>query len=130
MRGRLVAKPGNSLSGAISYAISYYTVPQEIVFVPRTAFLPSPEVDSEVVKLNVLKEPSIKVENEKLFFKVIKLAFMQRRKTLVNALYNGKLMNSKEEIEEMLNKLGIDIKVRGEKLTLEEFAKITNYINL
>lgn len=78
----------------------------------------------------MLKEPSIRVDDEKLFFKVIKLAFMQRRKTLVNALYNGKLMDSKEEIEQMLKKLNIDTKVRGEKLTLEEFAKITNYINL
>lgn len=125
---RFLAKPGEPLSGSISYSIYYYTKPEFVLSVPRNSFLPAPEVDSTVIKLNVLKEPSVKIENEDLFFKIIKLAFMQRRKTLVNALYNGKLMNNKEEIKKMLKALEIDEKVRGEKLTLEEFAKIEKYL--
>lgn len=125
---RLVSKPGEQLSGAISYAISYYTKPEKILYVPKEAFLPSPEVNSEVIKLNILEKPPVEVENEKLFFKIIKLSFMQRRKTLVNALYNGKLMENKEDIENMLNQLSIDTKIRGEKLTLSDFSKITNFL--
>lgn len=127
---RLVAKPGSPLSGAISYAISYYTFPESVVLVSNKSFLPSPEVDSEVIKLNVLSEPSVQVKNEELLFRIIKLAFMQRRKTLVNALYNGNLMEDKQKVEKMLNDLKIDSKIRGEKLTLDEFAQISDYIFL
>lgn len=125
---RLLAKPGDSLSGSISYSISYYTKPEFVLDVDRNSFIPAPEVDSTVIKLNVLDKPSIEVENKELFFKLIKFAFMQRRKTLVNTLYNGKIMESKELIEKMLDDLGIDKKIRGEKLSLEDFARMTNYI--
>ena len=124
---RLVDKPGGENSGAITYAINYYTEPERVIDVPNTSFVPAPEVNSTVIKLNVLKEPSVKVEDEKLLFKIIKLAFMQKRKTLLNALTNGGLA-SKEEIEGMLTKLGFDNKLRGEKLTLNDFAKISEYI--
>ena len=125
---RLVEKPGGNNSGAITYAINYYTKPKKILNVPNTSFIPSPEVNSSVIQLKVLSKPSVKVQNEELLFKIIKFAFMQKRKTLLNALSNGKLA-IKEEIEKMLVDLGIDTRIRGEKLTLEEFAKITDYIN-
>ena len=125
---RLIAKPGTSLSGSISYAISYYTKPEKVIEVSRQAFLPIPEVDSEVIKLNVLEKPSIDVEDEELLFKIIKLAFMQRRKTLVNALYNGKLLDDKQKIELLLNEAGVDPTIRGEKLSLEEFAEIEKFL--
>ena len=123
---RLVDAPGGKESGAITYAINYYTNPQKVLDVPNTSFIPAPEVNSSVIKLDVLKKPSVKVKDEELMFKIIKLAFMQKRKTLLNALTNGKLA-SKDEIEKMLTDLGLDLKVRGEKLTLEEYAKIADY---
>ena len=123
---RLVDVPGGKNSGAITYAINYYTKPEKVIDVPNTSFMPAPEVNSSVIKLTVLEEPSVKVENEELLFKIIKLAFMQKRKTLLNGLTNGKLA-SKEEIEEMLTNLNLDLKVRGEKLSLEDFAKMSDY---
>ena len=126
---RLIAKPGTSLSGSISYAISYYTSPEYILSVPKDSFIPQPEVESAVIRLNVLKEPSLNVKNEEVFFKIIKLAFMQRRKTLVNALYNGKLVKDKKELENILQKMGLDIRIRGEKMSMEEFSRITEIID-
>lgn len=125
---RLTACPGEEYSGAITYSINYYTKPEKIVEAKRSSFLPAPEVDSEIIKLEILKEPPIKVINEKTLFKVIKLAFMQKRKTLVNAFANGGLLNNKKDIEEMLKSIGIDTKIRGEKLTLEQFGNIADYI--
>ena len=124
---RLIAEPGDSLSGAITYGIHYYTEPEFVTEVSRNSFIPAPEVDSEVIKLNIKKKQDILVENEGRLFKIIKLAFMQRRKTLINALSNGNIFESKEQIENMLKELGIDTKIRGEKLTLEQFAQIANY---
>lgn len=123
---RLVDIPGGKNSGAITYGVNYYTKPKKIQDVPSTSFLPAPEVNSSVIKLDVLKKPSVNVENEELLFKIIKMAFMQKRKTLLNALTNGKLA-SKDEIEEMLINLGFDVKVRGEKLSLEDYVKIADY---
>ncbi len=125
---RLVAKPGEEFSGAITYSINYYTNPEKVIDVENSSFLPSPEVDSAIIKLEVLDKPAVKVMNENTLFKVIKLAFMQKRKTLLNAFSNGNLLGSKSEIEKMLNDLNIDLKVRGEKLTLEQFAEIADYI--
>ena len=125
---RLVAEPGTALSGSISYAINYYTEPEVVLEVPNTAFLPAPQVDSEVIKLKIRKEPAVQVKNKNRLFQLIKMSFMQRRKTLINALYNGKIMENKHEIEHMLLELNIDIKTRGEKLSLEQFAQISDYI--
>ena len=125
---RLTALPGEKLSGAITYSVFYYATAEKILEVPNNSFIPEPEVTSEVIKLNLRKEVPIKVEDEELLFKIIKLAFMQRRKTLVNALSNGSLFKNKEQIYEMLKELNIDEKVRGEVLTLEQYAEITNYI--
>lgn len=127
---RLTAIPGQKNTGAITYTIYYYTNPEKIIDVPNVSFIPAPQVDSSVIQLKVLKEPKVQVQNEKLFFKVIKYAFMQKRKTLLNTLTNSKMFGNKEEIEKILNKLGIDTKIRAEKLTIEQFAKISEYILL
>lgn len=124
---RLVAKPGGKNSGAITYAISYFADAEKVLEVPNTSFMPAPEVNSSVIKLNILREPSVKVESEKMLFNVIKLAFAQKRKTLLNALTNGKLAN-KEEVEKMLIDLNLDLKIRGEKLSLQDFARIADYM--
>lgn len=123
---RLVDVPGGKNSGAITYGVNYYTAPKKVIDVPNTSFIPAPEVNSSVIKLDVLNEPSVNVKSEELLFKIIKMAFMQKRKTLLNGLTNGKLA-SKEEIEKMLTDLGFDLRVRGEKLSLEDFAKIADY---
>ena len=125
---RLNAIPGEKETGSITYSVHYYSDPEIIFNVPNTSFIPEPEVTSTVIKLNILKEPRVKVKNEKTLFKVIKAAFMQKRKTLMNALVNGKIFNSKTEAEKCLNDLEIDLKVRGEKLSLEQFAKIADYL--
>ncbi|MBQ2916941.1 MAG: 16S rRNA (adenine(1518)-N(6)/adenine(1519)-N(6))-dimethyltransferase RsmA [Clostridia bacterium] len=123
---RLVDVPGGKNSGAITYGVNYYTIPEKVIEVPNTAFIPAPEVNSSVIKLKVLEKPSVEVKNEELLFRIIKMAFMQKRKTLLNGLTNGNLA-SKEEIEEMLINLGFDLRIRGEKLSLEDFAKIADY---
>ncbi len=125
---RLIAIPGDKLSGAITYSIYYYAVAESIMEVPNNSFLPEPEVTSKVIKLNLRKAPPIKVKDEELMFKIIKLAFMQRRKTLLNSLSNGNIFESKEQISNMLNELNIDKNIRGEALTIEQFAEISNYI--
>lgn len=125
---RLTAEPGKDNSGAITYGIRYYTNPERVIEVPRISFLPAPEVDSDVIKLSLLNKSAIKVKNEELLFKIIKQAFMQRRKTLVNALSNGNV-GTKIEIEKMLINLGLDTRIRGEKLTLEEFGRIADYLS-
>ncbi len=126
---RLVTKPGEENTGAITYAINYYTKPLRVYEVDKSSFIPAPEVNSTVIKLDVLKTPSVQVENEELMFKIIKAAFMQKRKTLLNGLSNSNLFGNKEQIQKMLIKLNIDPKIRGEKLTLEEYAQIARYLN-
>mgnify|MGYP003296523060 CR=1 FL=1 len=124
---RLADKPGGKEVGAITYSINYYTNPEIIIDVPRDSFIPAPNVDLAVIKLDVLKEPKVNVLDEQLFFKVIKFSFLQKRKTLINSLSNSGLL-PKDFLEEMLNSLGIDLKVRAEQLTLENFAQIADYI--
>lgn len=124
---RLVTKPGEKNSGAITCAISYFAEAEKVLEVPNTSFMPAPEVNSSIIKLNILKEPSVKVKDEEMLFKVIKLAFAQKRKTLLNALTNGKLA-SKEQIEKMLMDLNLDLRIRGEKLSLQDFANIADYM--
>lgn len=121
---RLTAIPGEKNSGAITYTVYYYATADEVLTVPNTSFIPEPEVESEVIRLNIRKEPPTKVENEKKFFALIKTAFMQRRKTLLNAIGNSGLDVSKEKMEEILKELNIDARIRGEALTIEQFAKI------
>ena len=125
---RLVAEAGKANTGAITYAINYYTNPKVVLQVPNTAFIPAPDVNSTVIQLEVLQKPKIDVIDEEMFFKVIKYAFMQRRKTLLNSLTNSKILGEKEYIEKMLSELGIEKTIRAENLSLEEFAKIANWI--
>jgi len=125
---RLITRPGEGDTSAITYTISYYTEPSRICEVSRESFLPAPEVSSAVISLKVLSEPKVKVKNIHTLFKVIKVSFMQKRKTLLNALSNSNLFGQKPEIEKMLLQLGFDLKIRAEKLTLEDFAKIADYI--
>ena len=122
---RLTEMPGGKNTGAITYCVYYYAEAQQILLVPNTSFIPAPKVNSEVIKLNIRKEPPIKVEKEQEFFKIIKASFMQRRKTLINGLSNAGI-SSKERIREILNSLGISENTRGESLTIEQFAQITN----
>lgn len=126
---RLIATPGEKLSGAITYCVYYYATSQNIMIVPNTSFVPEPEVESQVIKLNIRKQPPVNVANEELFFKVIKISFMQRRKTLINALTNGGIVKSKEQAKNILEQMGLDANVRGEALTIEQFAKIAELLN-
>ena len=122
---RLTEKPGGKNSGAITYAINYYTEPSIVANVPNTSFIPSPKVDSCVINLKLLDKPRVCPKNEELFFKIIKAAFLQKRKTLINALINAKL-STREELEKIFTEANIDLKIRGEKLTLEEFCEISD----
>ena len=126
---RITAIPGQKNSGAITYAVYYYSVPEQVVFVPKESFIPSPEVDSAVIKLDIRKEPAVKVKNKQLFFDLVKTSFMQRRKTLLNGICNGKIVKTKEEGKKLLNKLGLQENIRGENLTIEQFAKIANELD-
>lgn len=122
---RLTAIPGGRNSGAITYTVYYYATSEEVLTVPNNSFIPEPEVESEVIKLNLRKEPVIKLKDEKKFFALIKAAFMQRRKTLLNAIGNSGLNTTKEQMEQILKELDIDTRIRGEALTIDQFAKIS-----
>lgn len=125
---RLTCIPGEKDAGAITYTVYYYAKASKILTVPNTSFIPEPEVSSEVIKLKIRKKPIIKVENEKQLFKLIKVAFMMRRKTIVNAVSNSELGISKEKMEQILKNLNINTKVRGEALTIEQYAEIIKHI--
>lgn len=126
---RIVAKEGTKDYGALSIAVNYYAVPRMICHVPPSSFIPMPKVSSAVISLDIRKEPPVSVNSEKGFFKVVKAAFAQRRKTLLNALSNSPAIPmAKDEILNVLIECGIDEKRRGETLTLQDFADITNRI--
>ena len=125
---RLIEKPGGKNSGAITYSVYYYATASEIVKVMPNSFIPEPSVESKIIKLDIRKENIVEVENEDLMFKIIKFAFMQRRKTFVNALEKSNIFKSKEHIVEMLKKIGINEKIRGETLSLNDYANITNFV--
>ena len=125
---RITARPGDKLSGAITYSVNYYAKAEKVILVGKESFIPSPEVYSEVIKLNIRKEPPVKVENEEIFFKLIKSSFMQRRKTLQNALTNAGIVTDKETIRKMFDAMNLKPDIRGEKLTIEEFARLANLI--
>lgn len=125
---RLTAIPGEKNTGAITYCVFYYCEPQEILLVPNSSFIPAPEVNSEVIKLNIREKPPIDLKNEELFFKIIKASFMQRRKTLLNGLSNNGIV-SKEVLKNMLSNLDLNENIRGESLTINQFAEISNYLS-
>lgn len=125
---RLTAIPGEKNCGAITYSIYYYTQPKEICIVPHDAFIPAPEVDSEVIHLKVRKEPIVQPLDEELFFQVIKTGFLQRRKTLLNTLVNGNLLPNKETAKAMLEELAIPLTIRAEDISIQTFQRIADYI--
>ena len=123
---RLIATPGSKDTGAITYSVYYYATSEAILEVPKDSFIPEPEVTSRVIKLQIRKSPPVEVKSKKVMFKIIKSAFMQRRKTLLNALSNTKVFLNKEEGLAILKKLNLPDDIRAEKLTLQDFANITN----
>ena len=125
---RLIAIPGEKETGAITYSVYYYASAEGIMEVPNDSFIPEPEVTSKVIKLTLRKEPPVEVKSRGVMFKIIKSAFMQRRKTLLNALTNTKVFMNKEEGLKILKDLNLDENVRAENLTLKDFAEITNKI--
>lgn len=126
---RIGAKPGTKDYGALTVAVSYYSEPEIITHVPPSAFIPQPKVSSTVIKLNLRDKPPVEVTSEKGFFRVVRASFAQRRKTLLNALSNsGEIPLSKAGVKEVLAGCGIDPQRRGETLTLEDFAMISNKI--
>ena len=127
---RLIEIPGGKDTGAITYSVYYYANSNEILEVEPNSFIPEPEVVSKVIKLNIRKEPPIQVKDKDLMFKIIKCAFMQRRKTLLNSLTNSGIFKSKEEGIQILKKVNLAENIRAEKLTIEDFANISDVINL
>lgn len=126
---RMSALPGTKDYGAITVLCRYFTEPSVVTRVPASLFVPPPKVDSAVLKLKVLDKPSVEVSDEKTFFKVVKAAFSQRRKTLLNCLSSGFSM-SKAELSDLLESVNVVPSRRGETLSLQEFADITNAIIL
>lgn len=125
---RLIATPGEKNTGAITYSVYYYADSEAIIEVPNSSFIPEPEVTSKVIKLNIRKEPAVKPKDKEKMFKIIKYAFMQKRKTLLNSLTNNGVFKNKTQGTEILNSLGIKENVRPEELTLEQFEKISNIL--
>jgi len=127
---RIVAKPGTKDFGAISNAVQYRMIPRIAAIVPRTVFMPMPDVDSAILVLDKRNEPAVTVEDSNLMFAVIKASFAQRRKKLINSLtILFPKDKPKDEVLEILNGSGVDLNRRGETLSLEEFAKIADTIS-
>ena len=127
---RMQTGPGSKDYGALSLAVQYYAKPYIVANVPPNCFMPRPKVGSAVIRLERYKEPPVKAENEKLMFRIIRASFNQRRKTLANGLKNSAELDfTKEEIEEAITRIGKSAGVRGETLTLEDFANLSNILN-
>ena len=122
---RLCAAVGSRAAGAVTIAVNYYAEAQTLFGVPRGSFMPPPNVDSAVIKLTLLDKPPIDVSDEKLFFKVVKACFAQRRKILLNTVCNT-LGIEKEILREALNEVGIPETVRGETLSLQQLGSLAN----
>ena len=123
---RLCAAPGGKDYGAVTVTAQYYTKPEIMEIVPAGSFIPAPKVDSAVISLEVRDEPLVRPKNEKVFFDLIKASFSQRRKTLVNCLLNSGKFGSKETIERAITSLGKDLRLRGETLSIEDFANLAD----
>lgn len=126
---RMQVGPGTKDYGALSLAVQYYAKPYIVANVPPNCFMPRPKVGSAVIRLERYEEPPVKVKDEKLMFRIIRASFNQRRKTLANGLKNSaELDYTKEEIEAAIEVLGRGASIRGEALTLEEFAKLADFL--
>ena len=124
---RLCAQVGSRDGGAVTVAVSYYAESEKLFFVPRDSFLPPPKVNSEVIQLTVRKNPPVEVKNEANFFKLVKAAFSQRRKTAENSISSGTGIK-KDIIAEALLQAGLEKTVRAEKMTMEDFAKLSDIL--
>lgn len=126
---RMQVGPGTKDYGALSLAVQYYAKPEIITRVPASCFMPRPNVDSTVIRLERYEEPPVFVKDEKYLFAVIRASFNQRRKTLANGLTNaGNLGVNRQLVEEALTQMGLSATVRGEALTLSQFAELSNYL--
>ena len=125
---RICAMPGSREVGAVSIAVRYYCEPKVLFQVSRGSFMPAPDVDSTVIRLDIRKQPEVDVKKEEDFFRVVKAAFSQRRKTLSNTLSSGLSMN-KTQIAELLERAGVASNLRAEQLSMQQFADIANALN-
>jgi 16S rRNA (adenine1518-N6/adenine1519-N6)-dimethyltransferase len=124
---RMIAKPGGKDYGALSVAVQFYSEAKKIFDVSPECFVPRPNVDSTVIRLNIYKESIIDIKSKKLFFRTVKAAFGQRRKTLVNALCNsGYFKQNKDEMKEILKNIGIGENQRGETLSIMQVGELSN----
>ena len=121
---RIVAKPGGKDYGVLSIGTQFYTAPELMFIIPKEAFRPMPKVDSAVIHMTMRKEPAISVRDEKVFFRVVKTAFSQRRKTLSNSL-----KSLSKDIKDILQRAGIDPQRRPETMDIEEFANLSRFFN-
>ncbi len=124
---RLCAEVGSRDGGAVTVAVCYYSESEQLFFVPKDSFLPPPKVDSEVIRLTVREKPPVKIEDEAFFFKVVKAAFSQRRKTAENSISSG-LGRDKLTVAAALEKAGLERTIRAEKLTMEDFATLSELL--
>ncbi len=126
---RMSMGPGSKDYGALSLAVAFYAEAHEVMDVPPSCFIPQPGVGSAVVHLSRYQEPKVKVKDEKFLFEIIRTAFNQRRKTLSNSLSgNPQLGLSRQQVQDALTEMGIDERVRGEVLTLEQFATLSDIL--
>lgn len=127
---RMQAGPGTKDYGALSLAVQYYAKPEIVLHVPPGCFMPQPKVGSAVIRLTRYTKPPVQAENEKLMFQIIRASFNQRRKTLANGLNNfPQLSLGKEDIQACISQLGVPVNIRGEALSLAQFADLSNIIN-
>lgn len=127
---RMVSRPGIKDYGALSVAVQFYSSPKIVFDVPPHCFIPQPEVHSTIIRLDILSEPPTKVLDKDLYFKLVKASFGQRRKTLVNALSNSGIFNkNKEEMKQILEKMGLKDNIRGEVLSVQQFGELSNCLS-
>lgn len=126
---RMNASPGTKEYGSLSVITKYFSKTSLVTNVPRNSFMPRPNVDSAVIKLDVLKNPSVEVCDFELFSTIIKTAFSQRRKTFLNCMFNSQNFNfDKETIAKIIEEAGFEPNIRGERFSIEDFAKITKTV--
>lgn len=126
---RMAAAPGSKDYGSLSIAVQYYSEPKLVCIVPHTVFIPQPNVESAVIRLAVREEPPVSVEDESFFFEVVQASFAQRRKTIANNLKSRFFADEgRERLEQLLEEAGLDPKRRGETLSIEEYARLSNVL--
>lgn len=128
---RMCVGPGTKEYGALSLAVQYYAKPEIITKVPAACFMPKPNVDSTVIRLTRYEKPSVVTRDEAWLFAIIRAAFNQRRKTLANGIANAANINvSRQQVEAVLTEMGLPVMIRGEALTLEQFAELSDRLRI